>query len=286
MAKTEKEKYDIKEMQSHLLEMLVETDRVCRREGIRYFLSGGTLLGAVRHGGFIPWDDDADIAMPRPDYERFAAHANEWLPPHLAYRDHRTDPNYPFYYGKIEDLRTTIVEGPTRPFIGGVFIDVFPIDGILSDSDISRRNKAFRRKCKLLHFLHRNPYKHGRGPRSWWPLMLRRIYTRRGVCESIRELLARTDYDTSRRVLNFSPNYVSVLPREDVMGEGTPIMFEGHELIGGLKDNDAYLRKQYGDYMKVPPPEKRYSHSFLHVDYSKPYSEYIAEKLADKNGKH
>ncbi len=160
-------------------EILQETDRSVRGHGLRYYLEGGTLLGAVRHGGFIPWDDDADISMPRPDYEEFIRHANEWLPPHFRLRCHLNDPDFPFYFAKIEDIRTTIVEGPTRPYTGGIFIDVFPIDGIPEDRKVrDRLYRRFRRQCKLLHFLHRDPYKHGKGPRSWWPLMLRRIYTR------------------------------------------------------------------------------------------------------------
>ena len=68
--------YDIRKMQMRMLEILQETDRSVRGHGLRYYLEGGTLLGAVRHGGFIPWDDDADISMPRPDYEEFIRHAD------------------------------------------------------------------------------------------------------------------------------------------------------------------------------------------------------------------
>ena len=270
--------YDIRKMQLRLLEILKETDGVLRSRGLRYFLTGGTALGAVRHGGFIPWDDDADIAMPRPDYEWFLRHAAEWLPPHLFLRSHLSDPDYPFYYAKIEDLRTTIVEGPTRPFVGGVFIDVFPIDGIPDNmAQFNRSDRQFRNHCKLLHFLHRDPYKHGKGPRSWWPLFLRRIYTRKQVCEALNRHIGRLDYDSCRRVGCYSPNYRTFVDREEVYGEGTPVMFEGVELMG-MRDNDAYLRMQYGDYMQLPPEDKRFNHSFLHVDFECPYSEWRGER--------
>lgn len=270
--------YDIRRMQLKLLEILKETDSVLREKGLRYFLTGGTALGAVRHGGFIPWDDDADIAMPRPDYEQFIRHASQWLPPHLFMRSHLSDPAYPFYYAKIEDLRTTIVEGPTRPFVGGIFIDIFPIDGIPDDiSQFNRYDRRFRNHCKLLHFLHRDPYKHGNGPRSWWPLFLRKIYTRRKVCEALNRHISSLDYDSCRKVGCYSPNYRTFVDREAVYGEGTPIMFEGVELMG-MRDNDAYLRMQYGDYMKLPPEEKRFNHAFLHVDFDRAYHEWEPDR--------
>ena len=263
--------YDIRKMQMRMLEILQETDRSVRGHGLRYYLEGGTRLGAVRHGGFIPWDDDADISMPRPDYEEFIRHANEWLPPHFRLRCHLNDPDFPFYFAKIEDIRTTIVEGPTRPYTGGIFIDVFPIDGIPEDRKVrDRLYRRFRRQCKLLHFLHRDPYKHGKGPRSWWPLMLRRIYTRSGISRAVARNNSRFSFDESKTVGCYSPNYRTYLDREKVYGDGMPIMFEGTELRG-LLDNDAFLRKQYGDYMKLPPEDKRYNHGFLHVDFNKPY---------------
>lgn len=263
--------YDIREMQMRMLEILKETHKAAKSHGLRYFLEGGTLLGAVRHQGFIPWDDDADISMPRPDYEKFIRHANEWLPPHLRLRCHLNDPDYPFYFAKIEDTRTTIVEGPTRPYTGGVFIDVFPMDGIPDDKKTrDRLYKRFRRKCKLMHFLHRDPYKHGKGPRSWWPLLLRRLYTRAGVAQSIADNNSRFGYDESRTVGCYTPNNRTYLDRERVYGNGSPVMFEGTELTG-LLDNDAFLRKLYGDYMQLPPEEKRHNHGFLQVDFGKPY---------------
>ncbi len=265
--------YDIRKLQLHLLDILQATDKAIRQHGLRYYLTGGTLLGAVRHGGFIPWDDDADIAMPRPDYEVFLRHANEWLPPHLVLRSHLSDPDYPFYYAKIEDTRTTIVEGPTRPYTGGIFIDIFPIDGIPdSQHSFKKSNLKFRRYCKLLHFLHRDPYKHGKGPRSWWPLFLRKIYTRQAASQALNSHIGRLGYDSCRIVGCYSPNYETMVDREKVYGEGTPIRFEGVELMG-MRDNNAYLRKQYGDFMKLPPEDKRFNHAFLKVDFNNSYLE-------------
>lgn len=259
--------YDVKEMQRHLLPILKEADRAIRAHGLRYFLEGGTLLGAVRHGGFIPWDDDVDISMPRPDYEKFLRHANEWLPPHYRLRSHLQDPDYPFHYAKIEDIRTTIVEGPTRPFKGGVFVDVFPIDGIPADPKLRERlYRRFRRLSMLRHFIHRDPYKHGHGPRSWWPLLLRKLYSRRKVAEMINANNATAPFDECDTVGCYSMMNRTYLDRREGYGDGTPIMFEGLELMG-MRDNEAFLRKQYGDWQQLPPEDKRVNHCFLHVDF-------------------
>ena len=102
--------YSIKELQQHIIPILTDVDRVCREHNIRCYICDGTMLGAVRHGGFIPWDDDIDVCMPRPDYERFMAHAKEWLPSHLEAICAENDEDYPFPFGKIQDNTTTLIE--------------------------------------------------------------------------------------------------------------------------------------------------------------------------------
>lgn len=266
--------YDVKEMQRHLLELLKELHKVLTAHGLRYYLVGGTALGAARHHGFIPWDDDADIAMPRGDYEIFLRRAKEWLPDYLNLRSHISDPDYPFYYAKLEDLRTTIVEGPARPYVGGIFIDVFPIDGTPSSrKDQIKRHKTFRRYHKILHFLHRDPYKHGKGPRSWLPLLLHKYLTRQRAVAMINDYMSRIDFEQSDVVGAFSPNYTTFVDKRKIYGDGKLVKFEDTELRT-LSDDDAYLRIQYGDYMQIPPENKRVRHNFKYVSYTEPYRNY------------
>ena len=85
--------YKIEDIHQRILKILVVVDKVCREHGIRYWLSDDTMLGAVRHGGFIPWDDDADIAMPRPDFQRFIEHGSEWLPKPFELQTFELDEN-------------------------------------------------------------------------------------------------------------------------------------------------------------------------------------------------
>ena len=122
--------YNIKELQKCILNILLAVDKVCREHNIRYWLSDGTMLGAVRHGGFIPWDDDADIAMPRPDYQRFIEHGEEWLPAPFELQTFQKDENCTSAFLKVIDGSTTLIERWALNSIGGVYIDVCPIDGI------------------------------------------------------------------------------------------------------------------------------------------------------------
>ena len=126
------EPFDLRTFQLRLLDILTEVDKACQTHHIRYYLVAGTLLGAVRHKGFIPWDDDIDIAMPRPDYERFLRHAHEWLPAPLEVVAPEYTKHYPFAFAKVQDSHTTLLERRKLQYIGGLCIDIFPLDGLPS----------------------------------------------------------------------------------------------------------------------------------------------------------
>ena len=181
--------YSIKELQQHIIPILLDVDRVCREHNIRCYICDGTMLGAVRHGGFIPWDDDIDVCMPRPDYERFMQHAKEWLPERLEAICAENDEDYPFPFGKIQDNTTTLIERMHIDYMGGLYIDVFPIDG-MPQSKLLQELQLWRYEYykKVLYFLHRDPYKHGRGPSSWIPLLCRKLYSRTRLQQKIKRL--------------------------------------------------------------------------------------------------
>lgn len=120
----------LRKLQLCELEILKEFVRICNRFSLRYYLTGGTLLGAVRHQGFIPWDDDIDVAMPREDYDRFAQIAPQELDPQYFYQSPDTDPYYFLSYNKIRKNGTEIYEErfENGKFHKGIFIDLFPLD--------------------------------------------------------------------------------------------------------------------------------------------------------------
>jgi len=117
-----------------MLEMLVEFDKICQKYELKYWLDSGTLLGAVRHDGFIPWDDDIDISMPVEDYRAFARIAKDELPKGMFLQNKLTDPTFPFDYLKIRSDKATIIEfheeGKEVDYHQGVFVDIFPMFAI------------------------------------------------------------------------------------------------------------------------------------------------------------
>ena len=127
---------DLRDIQLEELNILREFCRVCEALNLRYYVTAGTLLGAVRHRGFIPWDDDIDIAMPREDYDRLSRHWREVLSPGYTYQDYRSEPNFPYYFAKVRKKGTYAPEPLLRSISmeQGYYIDIFPLD-ICPDSD-------------------------------------------------------------------------------------------------------------------------------------------------------
>lgn len=265
--------YDIETLHQHILQILLSVDRVCRAHNIRCYLCDGTMLGAVRHGGFIPWDDDADVCMPRPDYERFMHYAPEWLPTPLEARCYETDPTYPGTFGKVIDASTTLVEREHYAYVGGVYIDVFPIDG-MPENRFAQRRQLWKYKLydRLIYLLHRNPYKHGHGVSSWLPLLVRRLFHHKSIQHTLRKSMLKYDFNRCDLCVNYDDGWRGIMPKT-CYGKPTPILFEGQELMG-VEQADQYLTNTYGDYMTIPPHDNQRQHNFYYLDYNLPYREY------------
>ena len=121
----------LRRQQMRMLDILVEVDRICKQHELRYWLSSGTLIGAIRHNGFIPWDDDLDIEMMRDDYVKLMEILPQELPEWLALQNDKTDPNYFYYYAKVRDRRSFLNEGNNYDRIWkerGIYIDIFPME--------------------------------------------------------------------------------------------------------------------------------------------------------------
>ncbi|MBO5026435.1 MAG: LicD family protein [Bacteroidaceae bacterium] len=267
--------YDIRPLQLRLLDILAVIHRMCEEHGLRYYLVDGSLIGAVRHKGFIPWDDDMDICMPREDYELLIKHSREWLPSPYEFVCFENDSNYPLHFGKIQDAGTTLIERPHLYYLGGVYVDIFPIDGA-PENRLCQHLYQWRYKylTKALYFLFRDPYKHGHGPSCWIPLLVRKIYTLPGLQGKIKRHMMKYDLQTSRiAAVNHNDGLGSMVDKENVLGDPTPVEFEGR-MVWGMKDNDAYLTQLFGDYMTPPPPDKIHQHNFFYMDLEKPYREY------------
>lgn len=243
------------ELKAKLLEILIDVDRFCRKNNINYSLAGGTLLGAVRHGGFIPWDDDIDIIMPRPDYNRFISSFEE-SEGRYKIQCYEKDKNSFIPFAKVFDTRTKIFEHGMDTGLG-INIDIFQIDGFDLHSNIYRI-RFILGVLKIFMLVK----KYGRHPERKHPVfrllgVLLRPFPMWIFGAVFQQIIIRHDFNTSRFVCFYSGYNAEkeVFPRR-IFDHYIDISFEGR-LFMAVRDYDICLANNYGDYMKLPPVEQR-----------------------------
>ena len=245
---------NLREAQLQQLKMLQTVADLCDRHGLVYWMDAGTLLGAVRHGGFIPWDDDLDIAMPQEDLERFVEIAQQELPQHLFVQNKKTDPSYRFEHTKVVNLDSFYVQFDDdfeSEYQKGLFIDIFPyVDYPNLPEGI--RKKYLRGMCIAYSVLHGKHYY------SWEnTLKLFWFGAKNLLYKGIWHLLPKNKkYFTCLPSNNW---HGMVQERADILPVSR-MMFEGLE-FNAPNHPDAYLKKLYKDYMQLPPEDKRDIHS-------------------------
>lgn len=269
--------YDIHMLHERILRIMDVIHTVCEAHGLRYHLWAGTMLGAVRHGGFIPWDDDADIAMPRHDYDLLVANAEQWFPAPFELTSIEKSTRFTGTYAKIVDASTTIVERYDFNSVGGIYVDLFPLDG-MSSNPVCARSHVTRYSVlrQMAYFCNRNPYKHGRGPSSWLPLLIQRCYSNYDLQSKAIALMRHYDYDSHDMICDYDFGCHGIMPKQ-YAGRPTPIDFEGHTFLGVENVHD-YLTHLYGDYMQLPPIEQRRQHNFYYLNYDLPFRQYVDER--------
>ena len=252
---------ELRGVQKTELALLREIDRICRANEIPYVIIAGTLLGAVRHGGFIPWDDDADVAMLRPDYERFAAACRRELGEAFLFQDHRCCPGYRWGYGKLRCRDSLFLRRfqENMPYEQGIFVDVFPLDGV-PDSQLGR--SVMNLRCFLLRkCLWSRVGKQADG--SAGARMLYRLLDRipeQRLLARLDRLIAGCPTDTAWvRILMFPTPNRRYGYRKSWYEQRQEIRFEG-QCFPGIREWDAYLRFKYGDYHRLPPESRRKCH--------------------------
>ena len=254
---------ELRELQMIQLDMLCEVDRICRKCNIHYNIIAGTLLGAVRHQGYIPWDDDADVALLRSEYERFREVCKTELDHDKFYfQDHTNTEGYRWGYGKLRRKETLFLREHQEdmPYDQGVFIDIFPLDNV-SDSKFGRGWMNFQ--CFILR------------KAMWAPIgikasdnMLKKISYRMllklpdsFVYGRYEKLVKRCKGINSGwvRILTFpAPNSEYAYLRK-WYENSEEILFE-QTAFWGIKDRDEYLKFKYGDYMQLPGAKDRKVH--------------------------
>lgn len=251
------------ELKKIQLSILEEVHSYCVSHNIKYFLAFGTLIGAVRHKGYIPWDDDIDILMPRPDYEKFIKEFKHEYLDTFCFDSQRKGL---IVFCKVFDKRTTFIEESSISYEGlGVNIDVFPFDGLSADWKTACKHVKKVMLWTNFAILKKMTTKH---KRVWYKnlvlaiiQMMLVVLPYKFIIEHICKLMKKYEYDESKYVVHlYDAQLFKIMPKT-IFDELIMMDFEGHSFYAP-QNYDDYLRTYYGDYMELPPVEKRQSHHF------------------------
>lgn len=253
-----------------LLVIADEIKRICEKHNIPYYIIGGTLLGAVRHNGFIPWDDDFDIAMKREDYERFLEICKTELGDMFYLQNDCVEEKYCFAFSKVQLVGTEIIEDFSKNVNvrHGIFVDIFPLENI-PNSKIIR--KFF---CLKNHFIKNLIWiKCGYGTKKNKEKISYKILYVLGKFCSLKKLKRkRTKLITKYRNIDCKDRFISDYPhcifRNDYFKNTRFYEFNNKKYMGFEKYDD-FLSGFYGDYMQLPPEEKRVAHTYSRIEFGK-----------------
>jgi lipopolysaccharide cholinephosphotransferase len=268
----------IKDIQKVQLEILLEFDRICKKNNIKYQLFAGTLLGAIRHKGFIPWDDDIDVCLLRKDYNRFISLCKLDLDSKYFLQTYETDRNYIMQFAKIRKNNTKFVERGTSQcnIHQGIYIDVFPLDNILPDKFIGKVQQ------KLLYILGRINLSrvkmhciHAKKPiekylsfiMHYILKLIPKVWTDR-LQTKIAYMFEKQDTKYITHLTNGASydRYIRYMVEKNDFENIIKVEFEGYK-FPVPKNYHKILTNIFGNYKKLPPVDKRNSHhGIIHID--------------------
>lgn len=275
---------ELRKLQLNLLEMLIEVDRICRKNHIKYSLDGGTLLGAVRHHGFIPWDDDVDVIMRREEYEKFYQACKKDLDESRFFlQEYRTDPYYRWGYEKLRRKGTEFVRLGQEHMKNktGIFLDIFVVDNVPDNPFLRRIHYC---ACfvirKLLYSELGMKSAPTKGLRKWYAFLYRAI-PRNVIFKWRNQIAERCNRKRTKLVRHMTHTYA--ISRYGMPGscfdEMIDMEFEGYK-FRAFQQYDKYLVALYGDYMKLPPKEAQIAHlAVSKISLLEPETLFSAEEL-------
>ncbi len=261
------------------LELLKLFADICERHGLRYYLVGGTMLGAVRHKGFIPWDDDVDVGMPRPDYEKFLTIVRDELPEGYDFLNYKQNDDYRRYFSRLVNRNVRVHNASnSQTIIEPAWVDIFPFDGMPNGR--LRQKAHFWHMTAIRFFYHASCFEElvnlNRPGRAWYLQAAIRFIavTHIGSGMDTKKLMRRIEkgltkypYDSSADMVSFFGAYMErEIVSKSLLGEGAKYPFEDAEL-NGPEQYDAFLTHFYGDYMKPPADAHKDKHNILEIEY-------------------
>lgn len=257
------------------LDLLVEIRRVCDELGLTWFVDGGTCLGAVRHGGFIPWDDDIDVALPLDDYRMFCERAPELFGAEYGLYLHESTPNYPPLWAKAYKKGTRFMSAQMvdSEFEQGIFVDVFPYCRLDSAPGAAARQVRGFNWWQKASYLYCTPKVKIPASAPCKPLLragcavahvlARAVLSPRFIGDRARRVVAQGDGRGDWSDICYA--YLGNL-KDETLFPVKPMLFEGEE-FPVPNDTDTYLRTFYGDYMALPSESERGAYPPLILDF-------------------
>lgn len=262
----EKRKITNEEIKIIALNLMKVFHRFCEEKGIRYFMAYGTLLGAVRHRGFIPWDDDIDVAVPRSDYDRIIREFNGWCEEDVELISYETNEGYYLPYAKLIDTNTVLIEKIDHPIPIGVYFDIFPIDNMPDD-----KGKAAKLIKKTVFWNRVNGFKMYVVPerklsiKCFAHVILKtflQFFKRKNIIKKIINISRKYESEGTSKYMGcvVSPFYKEKeIMEKDWYSDRVSLTFEDGEFYAPA-GYDSILKKLYGNYMEFPPKEQQVTH--------------------------
>lgn len=272
---------EMNEIQEKILEIFKEVKKICQNNNITYFAIGGTAIGAVRHKGFIPWDDDLDIAVPIQDYDRFLECARRELPEHMKVYTCSEVEHYQYVFAKIHNTDTAFIELGDKEYpdaYKGIFVDVMPMAAVPDDP---KQLEAFKKKLSQYYSLNaarRYPFSKMTSPKKkavWLamrpltPFIGFDYYSEKWLSLLRKYPLGSTGH--TGYTWNFKIKRL-VFPKE-YFASSVELPFEDTTIAMPV-EYEKYLEFQFGDYMKLPPEDERAPHHVETISTVRSYKTY------------
>jgi len=262
------------DVQVIIWDIMKDVKVILEKNNIKYFMLCGTLLGAVRHKGFIPWDDDIDIGIPREQYEWVLQNIEKYLPDHLELKTFKNDPEYHYCFARVCDKRHTVKRtGSEEERTEEIWIDIFPLDGVPNNTIVRQFHKV--RLIINRGLYHMSCFEKINLKRPGRPFYQRAIikfvqvtgFGRGGNTQErlikLDNMLKKYPYEKSKYIVDFMGQYMfkAMFPKE-LYDQGKMYTFEDAQMMGPV-DYDTVLKKIYGEYMVIPKNKNTHASEFI-----------------------